>query len=452
VPYLTAIVRRVRTAGPTEAIPVVRGECPTVHRPFDQVDGSLVRVRVPGGIVTADRMRQVAAVAVRGTGVEITSRANLQIRGTARGDEREITRLLVAAGVTHHDALADSRRNVVASPTSGHDPEEIVDCRPLVADIEARLAAHRGGSLSPKFGVLIDGGGMVNVRGQSHDVCLGAVRHEHGSPRLEVSLGRGLASADRTGPAAYLQPEGVVPFVTAVLEAIEATPATAGRASGLVTAMKMNQPEAIASIARSAHIELEVGAPAMADLRRGPSVRPIGVLDDRRSDLRMVGAMPILGRLSAETLDAIAGLAARFGDREVRLTPWRSVLFAGVALDDVEPLQAALGALDLVVEPTDPALDVVACAGSTGCPSGLTDAQADGRQLIEMLRHAPQTRGVSVHVSGCSKRCAAGDRPFAVTLEGGPNEGSYTVTLENGPETGPHSPVDALRSAVGLAT
>jgi sulfite reductase beta subunit-like hemoprotein len=263
-------------------------------------------VRVPGGILTSDRVKQVAAVAGRGTGVEITSRANLQIRGTKPEDEREITRRLVAAGVAHPDALADGRRNVLASPTAGHDPGELVDCRALVADIEARLAAHRGASLSPKFGVLIDGGGIVNVRDQSQDICLGAVRQENGPARLEVSLGRGLEDANRSGPAAYVKPREVGPLVTAVLEAIEATPATAGRASGLVAVM--NQSEAIASIARHAHIEVEIGELGSPQSGRGPSARPIGVLDDRQPGLRMVGAMPILGRLSAETLDAIGGL------------------------------------------------------------------------------------------------------------------------------------------------
>jgi precorrin-3B synthase len=176
------------------------------------------------------------------------------------------------------------------------------------------------------------------------------------------------------------------------------------------------------------------------------------MLPDRQSTRRMVGAMPILGRLSAETLDAVGSLAAAVGGGGVRLTPWRSLLFAGVALDDVDPLREALRALDLVVDPADPALDVVACAGNTGCPSGRTDAQADGRQLVELLRRAGTTKGRSVHVSGCSKRCAAGNRLFALTLQAGPADGVYSVLSEEGLDTGPHDPVDALRAAVALAT
>jgi precorrin-3B synthase len=450
VPYLAAIVRRVRAANPIDVPPDVRGECPSVHQPFHEVDGSLIRVRVPGGILSGRQVGQVASVAQKGATVEITSRANLQIRGTAKDDEGDLTRLLVAAGVTHPDALGDSRRNVLASPTSGHDPEEIVDCRLLIADIEGRLIAAHSSSLSPKFGVLIDGGGAVHVRGQVHDICLGATRSGDGPPRMEVSLGRALPTGDRDGPAWLLEPADVGVFVSASVEELGVRQETNGRMSGLVAAL--GHSGAMMSIARRAHINVEIVDPGSVEPCRGPSVRPIGVLADHRLGMQMVGAMPILGRLSAETLDAIARLAVAFGDGEVRLTPWRSLLLTGVAHGDVDSVREELRALDLVVDPADPALNVVACAGNTGCPSGLTDAQADGRQLIEMLRTAGDAGGASVHVSGCSKGCAGGDRAFAVTLQGGPTHGIYTMIGDDGPLPDPRRPADALRSAVSLIT
>jgi precorrin-3B synthase len=215
---------------------------------------------------------------------------------------------------------------------------------------------------------------------------------------------------------------------------------------------ELGHEEAMASIARRAHVNLERADPGSIEPAPGPSMRPVGVLADRRPGRRVVGAAPMLGRLSPETLEAVGGLAAAFGDGEVRLTPWRSVLLAGVAAGDVVSLCQALEAAGLVVDPADPALTVVACAGNTGCPSGLTDAQADGRQLIEMRRAAGETGAASIHVSGCSKRCAAGDQPFAVTLQGGPSHGTYTMFVGDEPAPGPLSPADAVRSVVTLVT
>ena len=59
----------------------IRGWCPGVLDPMETGDGWLLRVRLPGGALTADDLRLVAGVASElGSGfVEITSRANLQI-------------------------------------------------------------------------------------------------------------------------------------------------------------------------------------------------------------------------------------------------------------------------------------------------------------------------------------------------------------------------------------
>ena len=449
MPYVTAIVRRVPAATPTDVRPGARGECPSVHQPFAEVDGALVRVRVPGGILSADQVGTVATVARRGTTVEITSRANLQIRGTSGGDLDEVTQRLISAGVTHPDARADGLRNVLTSPTAGRDPGELVDTRPLVADIERRLTAAAKGSLSPKFGVLVDGGGAVHVRGASHDLCFGAVGAARGAPRMEVQLGRALTTGHRDDPALLIGPADVGDFVTAALEELAARPAARGRMGGLVALM--GHDEAVVAIARRADIDVERGDPGSLDPERGSSVQPIGILAERQPGMWMVGAMPVLGRLSAETLEAVGHLASAFGDGEVRLTPWRSLLIAGVTQGDAQSLCEELRGLGLVVDRTDPALRVVACAGSTGCPSGFTDAQADGHRLIEMLRTERLPDGPSVHVSGCAKRCAAGNRTFGVTLEGGPSHGTYAVIGPDGVGTEPQGPDEAVRSAVSLA-
>src|SRR5262249_30852622 len=65
-----------------------------------------------------------------------------------------------------------------------------------------------------------------------------------------------------------------------------------------------------------------------------------------------------------------------------------------------------LAALELITDPADPALGVVVCAGRAGCAHGKADTQADGIEVIELLRRAPGD-GHTVHLSGCDKRCAS---------------------------------------------
>jgi sulfite reductase beta subunit-like hemoprotein len=113
------------------------------------------------------------------------------------------------------------------------------------------------------------------------------------------------------------------------------------------------------------------------------------------------------------------------------------------------------------VDVTDPALSVVACAGSTGCPSSFTDTQRDAKAMVEILRTTSTRAGVSVHFSGCSKRCADSTTEFDVTLVGGPIQGGYEVVARPelcDPNAPTRSPLDAagavasVLSAAGSAT
>ena len=143
-------------------------------------DGWLLRVRLPGGVLAPGAMRAVAAVAAAcGSGaVELTSRANLQVRG--------VTDLDGAAGGLIDDGLAlddprrDALRAIVASPLHGHDPTALVDLHDVLAEVEQQLVGGVVGAVPPKFGVVLDDGGAWPLDGLDADVRFAA-------------LGRGLA-------------------------------------------------------------------------------------------------------------------------------------------------------------------------------------------------------------------------------------------------------------------
>ena len=75
--------RRVAPEAPSR-----RGWCPSLARPMPTGDGLLARVHPPLGRLTPAQARAVAPGARRfGNGhVDVTARANLQIRGVTRGD------------------------------------------------------------------------------------------------------------------------------------------------------------------------------------------------------------------------------------------------------------------------------------------------------------------------------------------------------------------------------
>ena len=110
-----------------------------------------------------------------------------------------------------------------------------------------------------------------------------------------------------------------------------------------------------------------------------------------------VGVAPVLGRLSARTLSAVVELA----DDEVRLTPWRGLVLPGLSPETL----TSLAGLGMITEPTDPATGVIACAGNAGCTQGRADTITTALGVVDRLRRE-RTR-ITVHVSGCEKRCAS---------------------------------------------
>lgn len=465
----------------------VRGECPGVHTPFLEADGALLRVRVPGGALTAGQLRTAAN---SGGTLEITSRANLQIRGLDPAGVPAIAATLVDAGLALPDPDRDERRNVLASPTAGFDPAELVDTRALVADIATLLSAGSVVRRSPKFGVLVDGGGVISVRGRKLDVCLGAIRipagdgpagagpggggrgsgvPERSAPRygdpdrgvaprgavltgpaagtgdcrcsaeapagcavaFEVRLDEMLPSAGATpsGPAVLV----AVPQALAAVEAALAMCPPDGRTGDVVAAA--GRAATLARLAAACGgVVADVWPPAAAAPTTGlpPGAgTAVGVHAGAPAEgigaPRWCGAAPLLGRLTPASARGLADLAADLGNGEVRLTPWRGVIVPGLEPAAVPALIAGLERLGLSADPADPCHRVVACAGSAGCHSGLTDTQADGARLVALLRTvAPSVGPGGVHLSGCPKGCAGG-APAEVTLVGGPGAGTYEL-------------------------
>jgi precorrin-3B synthase len=389
----------------------VRGACPSVHEPFVALDGALLRVRVPGGRLHAGAVRAIANVAGRRDAIELTNRANVQVRGVEETAVGAVVDALVRAGVVLADAGADERRNVLASPTAGIDPDELLDTRTLVDELVQFLASDAAAGISPKFGVLVDGGGRTHVRGRAHDVALGAVRVDDAAA-YELQLAGALPFGARTGDAVVVAPGRVLDVVRAVVRAVTRH----GRVREWLDVCGADR----ALAALDAAVPGALRTVAAGDLAAAPAAAnaPVGVVPTRDPDRVAIGCVPVLGRLDGATFAALADVADAHGDSEVRLTPWRGVVLAGISRAKANDVIATCTALGLACELSHPATAVVACAGSRGCASGCTDAPADARRLVAALGAvAPAARPALVHVSGCGKGCAyPGTAP--VTLVG----------------------------------
>src|ERR1700751_493790 len=131
--------------------------CPGALQVHQAADGALVRVRLPGGMITAAQLSTLSGVSTEfGSGtLELTARGNLQLRGIA--DVTAVTDAIAAAGLlpspTHERA-----RNIVASPLAGRVGGR-ADVRAWVGELDAAICAvPRLAELGGRFWFSLDDG------------------------------------------------------------------------------------------------------------------------------------------------------------------------------------------------------------------------------------------------------------------------------------------------------
>lgn len=133
-------------------------------------DGLVVRVRPPLGRLTVAQARRLARLAlVHGTGVlELSSRANVQLRGIAPGRHAAVLRALAAVGLLDADAGRERRRNLVIDPLCR--PQEAVHALGQALQ-QALDAADDLAGLPAKFGWSVEGA-PGRLAGVSADIRL----------------------------------------------------------------------------------------------------------------------------------------------------------------------------------------------------------------------------------------------------------------------------------------
>ena len=385
MPYVAATLSAVPMPEPAIERSIarghVRGWCPGVLDPMETGDGWLLRIRVPGGFVTAAALTLVGQIANDfGSGiVEITSRANLQIRGVASRQLDRATAAVVATDLVGLDARRDAFRSVVGNPLTGHDLRAAGTSRPLVHALVDRLTTDIAGNAPSKFGIVIDDGGSWDLGDLDADVTFRAC----GAGIWAVFLRRASESIGCTA-------NPIAVAVTATQWCVDAD----GRMDRFVASVgAAGIAERLALAAPSGDACLHPRAP-----RPG---RIIGVLPHVDPMFANVVAAPFLGRTDNALLAGIAELATTH-NADLRLTPDHSVAFCGVREESATALVSQLLGFGLIVDIDDPRALLSACVGSRGCASALADTWAVGHRLAA----AAQLTG-RLHLSACAKQCGA---------------------------------------------
>jgi len=326
-------------------------------------DGLVVRLRAPFGRFSRDQTAGVADLSQRfGNGLlDLSARANLQIRGVSEADHGALIDGLAALGLVDSDPATEARRNIVMQPFW---QEGDTDHR-IAATLNAALTAPDAAQTPGKFGYAVDCGPLAHLRSISADI------------RIERVGDDLICRADGSETGARITAE------TAADTALELAAwflASGGAPEG--------RGRMAAHLARGAELprafrQATRATGAAAPCAPGPTAQGMLVALE-------------FGQVTAEIFASLAQIAP------LRLTPWRMLLLEGAA--------SAPDLTGLIHDAADPRLNIHVCTGAPGCPQALSQTRAVARTLAPHL--AP---GQPLHISGCAKGCAH-PGPASLTL------------------------------------
>lgn len=398
--------------------------CPGLFSGSRARDGILSRMRIPGGILNVTQCRAIADLVDRySTGyLQVTNRANLQIRDLNSTISDGVWHNLQELGLASRLVEVDPIRNIMASPTAGIDRQALLDTRPLVQAWDDYLQTHPALSeLSAKFSVGFDGGELVSIRDRLNDILLVAQRrsvdaeiyfrlHLNGNPENSGDIGILIQPAQCISVLAALSHE--------YFEYTKIQPRIKGKKPRLRHLLADWGIESyLERVQQNLPFLLHKSSIASSD-KSLPNHQHLGIHPQQQSGLSYIGIALPLGRLKSQQLRDLANLAQNFSGGTLRLTPWQNLLISDIPNSQLSEVKQQITRLGLHSSATNLDSWLVACAGSSGCASAMTDTQSHALAMVrDLAQKLKIDRPINIHFSGCEKSCAQ-HSPIDITLVG----------------------------------
>ncbi len=375
--------------------PEIRGWCPGAYAPMASNDGLLIRAKIVGSRLCARQLAAIAQVSQHcGNGlIDLSQRAQLQIRGVSNATLQTALAQLDAAGVLPRDADAERVTNILVSPLAGLRSED--DANALARDLAAALSADAMlKALPPKFLFIVDDGGAPSLADVEADIRIDLIGSR---AMIRVAGAPDRAVFAQTGDcfrAARALARAFVALRDGAFDLRRMSRLVSERGFEALLREAGQQWAAYEPRARAPHALL--GAQAL-------------------EGVSFAGVAAPFGRWRAQDLGRLADYAAQLGSGEIRITPWRAFLIPTSNLESAQRLIAALRTHDLILSMNDPRGAVAACPGAPECPQARGDTRSHLSRLAPLAQKLAGADGVGVHVAGCAKGCAQ-PRAAPVTL------------------------------------
>ncbi len=408
----------------------------------------MVRTKVPGGLLAADQMRQLAAVADEfgGGRAHITTRQNVQFHFVPLRRVPDLLHKLADYRLTTREACYNTVRNVTCCPMAGLAPDEVFDVRPYAQRVAfAFLHKDLTDNLPRKFKIAFSGCREDCMAGAIHDVGLRArIRDEGGEPRrgFRVVAGGGLGALPNEAQVLdeFLPEERLLNRLEAIIRVFAKY---GNRSNKMKARMKFvirergfewfreavdteyqrilvdggiewpeSVPEGFGGFqSRPRPLGSGDALPVLNPAPRGDSEYDrwlqTNVREQKQPGYAAVTVRVSQGNLTSDQMRSVARLAEDAGDGLLRLTIDQNVVLAFVPLRRLSRVWAVLDRAGLGDAGAREIGDITTCPGAYSCNLALTKSMNLGAALEETVgqRRDPNVRKLSIKVSGCPNSC-----------------------------------------------
>jgi ferredoxin-nitrite reductase len=379
----------------------------------------MCRLRIPNGILKHWQFAGVADLAERyaGSYSHVTTRANLQMREVEPKNAVAMIEAIQDLGLASRGSGADNIRNVTGTPTAGIDPQELIDTRPYAREWHFHILNERSlYGIPRKFNVGFDGAGIIPVLEDTNDIGFQAIEIRDGCG-CEPGVWFRLLLGGITGHKDFARETGIVvkpAEATKVADAVvrvfidhgDRTDRAKARLKYVLDAWGIDK--FLSAVEEKLGCKL-VRAPAEAIASRPAFDRAahVGVHPQKQPGLNWIGVVLPVGKLTAEQMRGLAGIARDFGDGDIRLTVWQNLLISGIPAKRVASVEAAIEALGLSTKATSIRAGLVACTGNAGCRLALSNTKRHAQDIAHWCEARVQLDSpVNIHLTGCPNSCA----------------------------------------------
>jgi sulfite reductase (ferredoxin) len=374
----------------------------------------MMRIALPNGVASSQQMEVIADIAAKHGRdlVDITVRQAIQLHWLTIEALPGIIDRLSAAGMSPKGACGDVVRNVTGCPLAGLADDELIDASPFAVAAAGDLNGNPElYNLPRKFKVSITGCSVWCSYPEINDIGLTPARRGQ-EVGFSVRVGGGLSADPHLAVRlnAFVQLHQVAAVVRKITELFRDQQGLResrdrARMKHLFLREGWTAETFLAELNRRLGYQLD---PAVEEVVPNDIYRDhVGVHRQKQAGLCYVGLSVLRGRMTAGQLNAVAGLAACYGNGQLRTTVMQNLLVVNVPANKAQDLARELEALGLPVEGSAFWRGAIACTGSEFCKLAITETKGFTRWIVDELeeRLPGFDQQLKLHVTGCPNSC-----------------------------------------------